>query len=44
MAVKAWNSGKLLYVAKTLNEVAIILWVTFMPGAAENQPKRDDET
>lgn len=44
MAIEAWENGKLLYIARTLNDVAIILWETFMPGAAENQPKREEET
>jgi len=44
MAVEAWNSGKLLYIAKTLNDVAIVLWETFMPGAKENQPTREEES
>merc|ERR1712166_1628972 len=32
----AWDGGKLLYVARSLNDAAIVLWEAFMPGATEN--------
>jgi len=32
----AWNNGKLLYIARALNDAAIVLWEAFMPGAEEN--------
>jgi len=40
----AWDGGKLLYIARALNDAAIVLWEAFMPGAEENQPVREHES